>query len=108
VIAATAEVTDRETVAAVRGKIEALKEAREVAASEGVPDRVLEIDEEIAELEGYLASATGLGGKPRLEADEREKARQAATKALRRARRLIEKRHPPLGATEPAVIWTTV
>ena len=123
VIAATAEVTDRETVAAVRGKIEALKEAREVAASEGVPDRVLEIDEEIAELEGYLASATGLGGKPRLEADEREKARQAATKALRRARRLIEKRHPPLGghlrkylkighacayAPEPAVIWTTV
>ncbi len=78
-------------------------------------ERITEIDEELAEAEanndlarkGQLAeerealcdeirSATGLGGKKRTASDDRERHRQAVSRAIHRALRRIKDNHEPL------------
>lgn len=90
-------------------------EVLDTQALQDYKDRILEIDEELAEAEANndlarkdklaeeraalyseVGSATGLGGRNRKVADDRERHRQAVSAAIHRALRAIKKVHDPL------------
>jgi 7-cyano-7-deazaguanine synthase in queuosine biosynthesis len=87
------EASDRVSIKTYRVWLEAIQEAIAVAISEGDVHRQAELQEEAEQIAAHLKAVTGLGGAPRQDGGDDEKARQAVSAAIRRAMKVIEKKH---------------
>jgi hypothetical protein len=83
------EVATKETIEAVQGRLEAIREELAVARAGGDPSVSVELAEEEEELAAELGRATGLGGRQRLAVDDRRRAAQSVSTAIRRTLRRI-------------------
>jgi tetratricopeptide (TPR) repeat protein len=90
------QLDERARQAYVR-RIEDLREDLEEAEGWADTERAARAREELDFLEAELASAFGLGGRPRRGADTAERVRKAVTNRIRDALSRISKAHPSLG-----------
>ncbi|MET0772948.1 MAG: hypothetical protein ABWZ82_07680, partial [Candidatus Limnocylindrales bacterium] len=90
-------ILDAEARAAYRARLVELQEDADEADGAGDPERASLARDEIQFLARELATAVGLGGRPRDHITDAERARQSATKAIKAAVTRISARDRPLG-----------
>jgi hypothetical protein len=83
------ERADREALAAYRARYEDLAAELREAEANGDPARVERLQHERAALADEVARVTGLGGTPRRDTNDRERARKAVATAVGRAKKEI-------------------
>jgi 7-cyano-7-deazaguanine synthase in queuosine biosynthesis len=91
--AAAVELTDRGSIVEYRRRAEELPEEISSAESQGDPERLLELKEELRAIRAHLSKTTRLGGKPRRAPDAAERARKAVRIAIERVIQEIEQRN---------------
>jgi hypothetical protein len=91
------EVLDERAREAYRARLSDLQEELEDAESSNDPERAARARGELDFLAGELASAYGLGGRPRKVADPTERARKAVAERIRAAIGRVRTAHPELG-----------
>ena len=91
------ELLDDEARAAYKGRIDELREERELAEAANDTVRAERAQEELDAIADALGSAYGLGGRARKAGDQAERARSAVTWRIRSAITRIEAVHPALG-----------
>ena len=91
-------VLDDTARAAYRHRVEEIEEELDAADRHGDAERSSHLLAERDALLAELASAYGLGGRPRREGDPAERARSAVTARIRDAVRRIDAVHPALGS----------
>lgn len=90
------DMVDGQALKAYREHIEDLEEQLREAEDNNDVGRAQRLKEQLEAVTTEIARATGLGGRSRKAADDREKARQAVSVAMRRAMKAIKKEHGPL------------
>jgi pimeloyl-ACP methyl ester carboxylesterase len=78
-------------------RIQQLRDELQDAESEGDQERAAKAREEMEFIEGELATAYGLGGRPRTASDPIERARKAITRRIKESIDKIEREHRALG-----------
>jgi non-specific serine/threonine protein kinase len=91
------EVLDERARAEYKRRIEELREEAELAQAANDTVRAERAREELDTVTEALASAFGLGGRPRKSGDPAERARSAVTWRIRSALSKVEAAHPGLG-----------
>lgn len=100
------DVLDAEARAAYRRRLAELTDEIEEARSWQDPHRLARAEEERDELAKYLSAAVGIGGRSRRASAASERARVAATRAVRLALTRIEARDASLGSYLRATVRT--
>lgn len=90
------EASDSLSLRAYRARLELLGEEFAEAARAGDVERQMELREEGEQLTQLLKQVTDIRGNSRKAADDDEKARQAVSVAIRRAMKVISRKHTPL------------
>jgi tetratricopeptide (TPR) repeat protein len=90
-------VLDPQATAAYRRRADELREEIEEAEQWADAERVARGREELEFIEAELASAYGLGRRPRKAADSTERVRKAVTNRIRDSLDRIRRQHPELG-----------
>jgi hypothetical protein len=93
-----APLIDSEARKALRRNVRELQEEMRDAEEIGDDDRVEKTRREIEQIEDYVRTNTGLGGRARRSRSPNDRAREAVTKAIRSAIRRMEPHHPTLAA----------
>jgi tetratricopeptide (TPR) repeat protein len=101
-------VIDATARAAYRARLTELAEEIEDADADNDLERAARAREERDFLVDELAAATGLGGRPRLLADETDKARKTVTARIRYTISRLERSHPDLAAHLSASVRTGI
>lgn len=96
VVGGAGEVLDREALRQIKVRLDANREEEDEAREFQDFARVERLQEEAESLRREVARATGLGGRRRKAADDRERARQAVAQAVRRALAAIAREHEAL------------
>jgi DNA-binding NarL/FixJ family response regulator len=91
------DVLDAQARAEYKRRLEELRADIQEAEGWGDADRAARLQEEVAALSAQLASAYGLGGRPRKAADPTERIRKAVGNRIRVALARIQAEHPDLG-----------
>jgi hypothetical protein len=99
-------VLDETALRQIRARLTTLDEEIAEAEQWSDPERAGRARAEREELVSHLATATGLGGRPRRLGDEGERARKTVTARIRDVIAKIEQSHPPLGAHLRASVTT--
>jgi hypothetical protein len=92
-VGSAGEVLDREALRQIKERLDANREEEDEAREHQDFARVERLQEEAESLRREVARATGLGGRHRRAADDRERARQAVAQAIRRALAAIAREH---------------
>lgn len=87
---------DQKTIDSIRREIRRLQESRDEAAEFGHDDEVLRLEQEIEKCAAYLKESVGLGGSARREGPEQKRARDAVSKAVKRAVQDLARHSEPL------------
>ena len=101
-------IIDDTARAAYKRRITELEAAIDDADANGDGERTAAARQELDALVETLASAYGLGGRPRRMTDDVERARKAVTRRLRDAMTRIDRAHPALGRHLQAAVHTGV
>lgn len=91
-------ILDQKARTAYRARLSAIDRALDEADHTGASEVGDALEHERAALIAQLASATGLGGRPRRLGDQTESARKTVGARIRESLRRIEEVHPALGA----------
>lgn len=92
------EMSDSEARQQYRKRLHELLGERAEAEKNHDQTALDRINAESIQIEHELRKATGLGGKPRRVGSKEERIRQTVAKAIKRARDVVAKANPPLGA----------
>jgi hypothetical protein len=90
------DVLDARALKEYRSKMTELQEEIQEAERNNDLGRAQKLKEDLHAVTEEVARATGLGGRNRKAADDRERARQSVSAAIHRALRAIKKEHEPL------------
>ncbi len=90
------EMLDQDALDEYRKRTDELRREIEQAEANNDIGRAGRLREEFDALVAEISRATGLGGRKRKATDDRERARQAVSAAIRRALKAIETEHKPL------------
>lgn len=101
----TEDVLDAKARRSYQRRLESLEDELSTAESDGDPERVLELRDEIEQLERELSRGIGLGGRVRQSSDV-ERARISVTRAIHLAMGRIAESAPEAGATLARCIRT--
>jgi pimeloyl-ACP methyl ester carboxylesterase len=104
----TEPVIDDVARAAYKSRIAELRQDIDEAEVNGDGEAGANAQRELDVLVGHLASAYGLGGKPRRTPDHVERARKTVTRRIRHAVARIDRAHPALGRHLHASLHTGV
>jgi hypothetical protein len=91
------EVVDETALATYRRRVATLQDEADAADRRGDAARSEVVHRELDELLEHLATAVGLGGRPRAFVDARERARTSVQKAIRRSLAAVTAQAPVLG-----------
>ncbi len=95
-VGSAGDVLDDEALKEYRNHIKDLQEEIREAEDNNDIGRVHRLKEDMEAITAEIGRATGLGGRNRKAADDRERARKAVSVAIRRALKAIKKEHEPL------------
>ena len=90
------EASDFQSIRSYQARLLKIEDEVAEARAAGDVERQVALSEEAEQLSRHLGSATDIRGNPRQAADDAEKGGQAVSAAVRRAMKIISRKHTPL------------